>query len=304
MSAASGSRSPLLPLALLAMIGLLWGSFYALIKIGVTRGLTVSSYLFWFTLGTAFLLFVMAWLRGARPPLGRAYFRYCAVLGLVRFALANIFFYAVQARLPVGLMAVVMAIVPIFTYTLALIGRLERLVWRRTAGILLGFAGVTLIVAPGSSLPDPALIPWVLLGLVAPFLHALGYLLMSERSRPDNADSLSLGYGTLLAAALWTLPYAVATGDFRWVAPPFSDGELALMAHMVLAAFNFYAIFELVRISGPTYMSQANSLSVCFGVLFGIAFFDESHSLFVWAAIPLVLAGVALVNMRDRADGK
>jgi drug/metabolite transporter (DMT)-like permease len=44
-------------------------------------------------------------------------------------------------------------------------------------------------------------------------------------------------------------------------------------------------------------MSQANSVSVCFGVVFGMVLFGETHTLFVWAAIPLVLGGVALVNL-------
>lgn len=300
MSAVTAARSPLVPLALLFMIGALWGSFYSLIKTGVTAGLTPSAYMFWFALGAGSVLFVIARVRGSRPPLNRAYFRYCAVVGLVRFALANVVFYAVQAHLPVGLMSVVMAMVPIFTYALALLTRLESVAWLRAAGILAGFAGVVLIVAPEGSLPDPALVPWVLAGLVAPFLHALGYVLLSERSRPDNADSLALGFGTLYAAALWTLPYALASGEFRWVAPPFSDGELALLAHMVLAGFNFYAIFELIRISGPTYMSQANFLSVGFSVAFGYLLWGESNSPFVWAAMGLILAGVGLVNTRAR----
>ena len=59
-------------------------------------------------------------------------------------------------------------------------------------------------------------------------------------------------------------------------------------------------LFELIRIAGPTYMSQANFLSVGFGVLFGIVLFGERHSGFVWAAMGLMLAGVALVNWKPK----
>ena len=55
---------------------------------------------------------------------------------------------------------------------------------------------------------------------------------------------------------------------------------------------------ELIRIAGPTFMSQANFLAVGFGVLFGFLIFAERLSPFVWAAIALVLAGVALVSAR------
>jgi len=82
--------------------------------------------------------------------------------------------------------------------------------------------------------------------------------------------------------------------------PPFSAAELALLVHMVMAGLHFYAIFELIRIAGATYMSQANFLSVGFGVVFGIVIFEETHSLFVWASIGMILIGVALVNARRR----
>ncbi len=70
------------------------------------------------------------------------------------------------------------------------------------------------------------------------------------------------------------------------------------MLHFTLAGFNFYAVFELIRIAGPTYMSQSNFLSVGFGVVFGMVLLGERHSPYVWAAIVMVLAGVALVNLR------
>ena len=83
---------------------------------------------------------------------------------------------------------------------------------------------------------------------------------------------------------------------FSWV---IATGLVSLgQVFHVLAAVNFYAIFELIRIAGPTYMTQANFLSVGFGVAFGVALLGETHSLFVWAAIGLVLAGVGMVNLR------
>lgn len=279
------------------MIGAMWGSFYALIKIATTGGIAPSAYLFWFGLGAGTVLFVIALLRRSRPRIGWHFIRYCLLVGLVRFAIANVIFYSTQERLPLGVMALIMAMVPICTQIISVVTRIERLSWLRVSGILCGVAGVVLIVAPKGSLPDPSLIPWVLIGLITPFLHASGYVLLSERIRPPDADSLAIGCGTLFAAALWVLPYSLWRGEFQWILPPFDKPELALITHMILAGINFYAIFELIRISGATYMSQANSVSVCFGVVFGMVLFGEHHTVFVWAAIVLVLGGVALVNL-------
>jgi len=292
------SRLP--PVALLLLIGALWGFFFVLIKTGVTGGVAPMNYLFWFALIAGTVLLVIGRARGAWPRARRAHLAFYFKTGLVRFTIANIIFYTVQGKLPVVLMAVLMAAVPIFTHGFSLVFRIEKPKWRKFSGIVLGLSGVLLIVGPKSGLPDPALAIWVLIGLGAPLLHGLGYVMLSERNRPANADSLSIACGTLYAAAAMTLPLAIVFGQFRFVTPPFTPGETAMMVHGVLAGLNFYAIFELIRISGPTYMSQANFLSVLFGVIFGIAIFGETYSLYVWGAMALIVAGVALVNARGR----
>ena len=295
------AKSPLLPIALLLLIGALWGLFLVLIKTGVTGGVTPMSYLFWFTLTAGTVLLALCRLRRTRPRLARPHLRYYASAAALRFVFANIILYTVQRHVPVGVMAVILGMVPIFTYAVSLLARFERFLWLRFAGILCAFGGVVLIVAPRDALPDPALIFWVLLGLGTPLLHGAGYVFLSERNRPADSDSLSVACGTLYAASVLTLPIALAFGEFQLLLPPFSRGELALLAHGVLAGFNFYAIFELIRIAGATYMSQANFLSVLFGVLFGIVLFGETHSWWVWGAMAMIVAGVALVNARRKA---
>jgi drug/metabolite transporter (DMT)-like permease len=47
-------------------------------------------------------------------------------------------------------------------------------------------------------------------------------------------------------------------------------------------------------------MSQANFLAVGFGVVFGMVIFGETHSPWAWAAMALIVVGVALVNARQR----
>ena len=288
----------LLPVALLFLIGALWGSFFVLIKVAITDGVRPASYLFWFTLLAGSWLFLAGILRGRRPRFARADLPYYLKLGLVRFTLANMILYTVQGKLAVGLMAVIMTFVPIFTYLISLFVRLEKFLWLRATDILMGFGGVLLIVLPKSSLPDQSLAIWVLIGFGAPLLHAIAYVALSEKSRPKNVDSITLSSGTLFAAALFALPLALVLGEFQTPGWPLTSGEQALLAHSVLAAVNFYAIFELIRIAGPTYMTQANFLSVGFGVAFGVILLGETHSLFVWAAIGLVLAGVGMVNLR------
>ncbi len=300
MSSRVPARSALIPPLLLFLIGLSWGFSYVWIKIGVTGEITPLGYVFWFAFGAGSVLLVLCVFRRTAPRMTRAHLRYYFMMGAGRIAVANYIFYSVQQKLPIGLMAVIMTTVPIFTYGMSMIMRLERYVWLRFAGIVCGFTGVLLVVLPRGSLPDHSLIPWVALGLGAPFLHALGYILISERHRPQGGDSLTLAVGMFFTAALILLPITLGLGQFHLLWPPFSPSELALMAHMVMAGLHFYAIFELIRIAGATYMSQANFLAVGFGVVLGMVIFDEAHSLWAWSAMVLILIGVALVNARQK----
>ena len=287
-----------LPIALLLMIGGLWGFFFILIKNTVTSGIHPTAYVFWFCLGSGLVVLIIGLLRGRRPPMSKRHLIYYFRAAALRFTIANAILYAAQGKLPVGVMAVIMAFTPIFTHLVSLIAGVEKLAWQRLWGILFGFVGVLIIVVPKASLPDPSLTIWVLIGFGTPLLHGLAYVFLSDSNRPPDIDSLQLATGTLLAAAAMALPISLAIGEFYILAPPFTNGELTMILHFVLAGFNFYGVFELLRIAGPTYMSQSSFLSVIFGVFFGIVLLGEQHSLYIWVAIALILAGVALVNAR------
>jgi len=294
------TRNPLLPLALLFTIGALWGFFFILIKTGVTGGVAPVSYLFWFSLGAGTIVLCIGLVRREVPRLERRHLAYYAKASLARFTIPNVILYTAQGKLPVGLMAVIMAFTPIFTYMLSLAFRVEKMIGVRVVGVMLGIGGAMLIVLPKSSLPDPALAIWVLIGFCVPLMHGSAYVLLSEKHRPAGSTSLGIAAGTLFTTSILSLSLALAMGQFQMLAPPFSTGELALMLHFTLAGLNFYAMFELIRIAGPTYMSQSSSLAVGSGVLFGYLILGETLSLWVWGAIVLILAGVGMVSTRQK----
>jgi drug/metabolite transporter (DMT)-like permease len=64
------------------------------------------------------------------------------------------------SHLPAGVLTLVLALSPPFTYGLGVLLRLDRLSWFGVLGILFGFAGVTVLVAPTASLPDPGASGW------------------------------------------------------------------------------------------------------------------------------------------------
>ncbi len=105
--------------------------------------------------------------------------------------------------------------------------------WRRWSAILIGFAGVLLIVRPGSAAFDPA----SLLAVIAVF--ALSARDLATRRVPARVHSLQLsgwGFtmvapaGLLLLAATGTAPVVPVAADWGWIALALSAGILAYAA--------------------------------------------------------------------------
>ena len=71
---------------------------------------------------------------------------------------------------------------------------------------------------------------------------------------------------------------------------------------MLLIAINIagYLMFlELIVIAGPLFAAQTGYFVTASGVVFGIIIFGEQHSAWIWIALGVIFAGVALVNPRQ-----
>jgi drug/metabolite transporter (DMT)-like permease len=295
----SASAVGLLPLLIVLAVGTGWGFGVSLVKFAIVNGIRPYGYLFWVASGAEVVSLIVCLVRHTRPRLDGEHLRYYALTGAIRIAGANVVFYTVIEHVPAGVMSVVLGTAPIFTYAMSLMMRMEPFATARLVGIVCGLAGMVLFIAPESSLPDPAMAVWVAFGLGAPFLYSVANIVI-DRLRPAGSDSVMLSVGMLAAASLFVLPIALATGTFHALWPPFSLAELGLMLHMVISGLAFYGLFELIRMSGPTYASQITYIVTLTGVTFGIVIFAEIHSIWVWAATAMVLGGVGLVNLRRR----
>ena len=102
-----------------------------------------------------------------------------------------------MSQLPAGIMAIIIASVPMFALTIAVGACIEPFVAHRALGVCLGGAAVVLLVAPDASLPEPEKAIFVLVGLVAPLCYGMegNYI---ARYGPRALDAIA----TLLGASL------------------------------------------------------------------------------------------------------
>jgi len=296
--------SPLLrlvlgPLALLAM-GTIWGLGFALAKLAGENGAHPIGLVLWETIGSGGLLLVICVVLGRFPRRQWTYLRYYFINGLLGFTIPGPLLFWVAPHLPVAVLTLMIPMAPLLTYVLILAMRTERFDAWRAFGVLLGFAGVGLIVLPEGSLPEPGLVGWVLLGLAAACFFALQNVYIAMRSPPD-ADVLTQTTGMLILGGLAAIPLAAGVDGFLLPVFPMTIAVKAAAAMLLINAAMMMIFVWVVRNIGPVFASQTANVIVVAGVFWGWVIFGEILSPWVWGAILAMAVGVALVTLRPAA---
>ena len=285
------------PLAMVVVMGVGGGLMVSLIRLATTGGVPFIPFAFWNSAFGAAVLLAIAIARGVPPRWKLGHLRIYAILGALGIAGPMCVFAFVSPKLPASVVAVTQTLIPIMTYALALAVGVERLRWLSVFGIALGLAGVLLIVVPGSSLPEPGMVAWVLVLLVTAFSLALVFV-ATAKFRPLEAASLSLAAGSLCAGTVFLLPVMAIDGSWWLFDSGLDQGALSLLAMAALYALLLVFFYEVIRLAGPVFVSVNNYLVPLAGVAWGMAIFGDSLSGWVWGALALMIGGVLLLTTR------
>ncbi len=285
--------------SVLVLLGASWGLSVPLMKVAVSTGYQPLGLIFWELVIAAAILggIVAARGRGLRP--GRAQWTMFLVIALLGTLLPGTASFKAAAYLPAGIMALVLSLVPIFALPVALALGNDRFEWLRIAGLVFGLAGIVLLVAPETSLPEASMVAWVPVALIAPFFYGIEGNVVS-RFGTAGLDPVELLFGASCLGALLAAPAALASG--HWIDPvrPWGAAEWALVASSAIHAVTYAGYVWLVGRAGAVFAAQVSYLVTGFGVLWSIIMLSESYSGWVWAAMAAMFAGLFLVQPRPR----
>ncbi len=279
--------------SLLGAIGLMWGSSFLFIAIGLeTFEPTVISLA---RLGLGALAVSLA--PAARRPVAREDLPRIALLGLVWMAIPLLLFPIAQdLGLASSVAGMINGAMPLFAALFAWM-LLRRPPGRRQGiGLLLGFAGVVLVTLPEVQ-GATATALGALLALGATALYGLA---------ANLAVPLQQRYGALpvilraqLFALVVVLPFGIAglpDSRFAW------SGAVALV---VLGVFGtglaFIAMSNLVGRAGATRGAVAIYFVPVVALILGVVFRDESVDPLAMGGVAMILAGAWLASRRERA---
>jgi drug/metabolite transporter (DMT)-like permease len=291
-----------LPIALLIAAALVYPLVFTFNRIAADAGAGFAGHAFWQTFLAGLALMIVAALQGDRVTFGWAYLRAYVVVGALGFGLPMALLTFVAPELPTSVVSLVLALSPTFTYLASVVFRLDRLALLGIVGILLGFAGVAVILAPDEALPGADAAGWFALALLTPVMLAICNV-SAALLRPPEATSTVMGSGFLLGAALVIAPLALifeaaGVGAGHIYLPTSGDALLAALGGGAVNAVFIVLFAVIVSRYGPTFFAQFNYLAVVSAIGWGFVIFGEQPNIYVLIALGLMTAGVVISELR------
>ncbi len=281
--------------AVMLFCGGIWGLVPTLAKTAIEDGAHPIGLTWWQGIGGGVLLLVINLLRGKRLPLDRRHLLFYGFCGLIGTIMPTMALFYAAPHVSAGVMAILMAAVPIGAYVFALMLRIDRLEWLRSLGIALGIVGVALLVLPGS---NGGISPWwALVALLIPLGYAAENIFVAIRS-PRETDTTTLVCGMVLTGGILITPVMLATGTFYPISFPLTDAALSIGAIIVVNVLSYAAFLLLIYAAGPVFASMSGYATVLSGILWGVVFLGESHGMVFWVALATMFVGMAMVRER------
>lgn len=297
-----GARNRFFPWILLFVAGVPWGATFVLTVVAVGRGDHPIGITLWQTIAGGLALIVFNALRG-KPwiPISRRHVVFYLTCGMLGTALPTIAFLYAAEYVQAGVLSLSTATVPMTTFALAFLIRLERYETLRMLGLMLGCAAIAMITVPETSLPDPDAWFWVLVSVVGATFYSMENVFIG-RFYPGEGDPFVILAGMLTAAAVLLTPAVIWSDGFMVPAWPLETVDWAIIGLGIVNVVSYGLFIHLINISGAVFASQMGYVVTLAGVGWGILVFAEEHSLWFWGALAAMMAGLALVQPRKSEE--
>ncbi len=272
----------------LLLLSVLWGAAYLFMRAAVPAFGPAPMIALRFGLAALLLLPIMLW-RGGWPVL-RAHPRELLIVGVPYTAVPFMLLAYGSLHLTAGLVAVLNATAPLFAALFAHYFLKDRLGFWRAAGLVIGFAGVGVLMAGSLSFKsgDALLAVAAVMGTSMSWGFGARY----TRQHLAGADALVITVGSLSVASLFLAPFAWAT----W--PAHNPGlrawaEVAFLG-VASSGLGYLMYFRLLRRIGPVRAMSVTFLNPVVALISGALYLGESVTLQMVFGASVVLLGTAL----------
>jgi len=278
----------------LLTLAVIWGSSFFFVELGL-RSLTPITLTASRIILGAIVLVIAARIMGHKFPRELRRWRQFFLLGLFGNVLPFSLISTGQVEIDSGLAAILIATVPLLTLPLAHSFTDDKFNARKLVGVLLGFAGIVLLIGP-DSLGGLGGKFWGQLMIVGAALCFAISLVLARRIRDVPAlvaTGASMSCSTVMILILaFTLeaPLAlrpIATSIFGITMLGVFASGLAMLLY-----------FRLAATVGPNFVAANNYIAPAVGVTWGVVLLGEPFTWRAIAAFAIILSGIAVATMR------
>lgn len=283
---------------MLLSLSLLWGGSFFFVGIAV-KELPTLTLVFLRVAGAAILLHLVLLSTSNRIPMsGKVWLAFFGI-GLLNNVIPFSLIVWGQSHIASGLAAILNATTPMTTAIVAHIFTSdEKLTPRRLAGVLVGFAGVAVMLGP-ELLGD---FTTSLMAKIAILLAALSYGfsgVFGRRFKHMGVSPIQTAAGQLTASSIMILPLAFAIDHPLSLPLPSLQVWFAVAGFIVLSTALAYIIFfRILATAGANNLSLVTFLIPVSAILLGILFLGETLEIKQLGGMALIGVGLAIIDGR------
>ncbi|EKO3490379.1 DMT family transporter [Vibrio fluvialis] len=235
------------------------------------------------------LLLIGLYLKKSLPF--RQHWQHFMILGLFNSALPFLLFAYAAQTLNVSTLSILNSTAPIWGAVIGYVWHKTPLSPKAIAGLLIGVAGVSVIVGLDHSLiGTDAGLP-----IVAATMAAFCYGIATNYTKNAPAiSSFDNSHGSMWAASLWVLPLLPFIPMRE--APSGTEVLSVLTLGIICTGLAYLLYFRLVKEIGPSPTLSVTFLIPVFGILWGYLVLGETIGLNTVLGTALVLAGTMMVT--------
>jgi drug/metabolite transporter (DMT)-like permease len=284
--------------ALLIALSVVWGGSFLFIGVAVKELPPLTIVALRVVLAAIALQLVMR-LIGVRVPSSRDAWRAFFGMGILNNVIPFVLIVWGQSHIASGLASILNATTPLFTVIVAhVLTRDERLTGLRLMGVLVGFAGVAVMI--GAAALDSLGVD--VAAQLAVLAAALSYAFSGVYGRRFKAMGIApaaTATGQLTASSLMLLPAALLV-DRPWTLPMPSTTTVAAMLALALlsSAFAYILFFRLLEAAGATNTGLVTFLIPVSAILFGTLLLGEVLEPKHLGGMALIAVGLLLIDGR------
>lgn len=290
----------IIPYLWLLLIGTGWGMTVPLSKIAVSTGHKHFGLIFWQLIVGVIVLGTITLIRRRGLPVNARVIPFYLVIAFIGTLLPNTASFQAIAVLPAGVVSVLLSLIPMMAFPIALALGLDKFSLRRLAGLAVGLTAVLLIIGVPDALPDPAMLLFIPLGLIAPLCYSFEGNFVAKWGT-GGAGPIQLLLGASVLGSIIALPLALGSG--HWINPltPWGPAEFALVGSSLIHALVYSGYVMLVGRFGSVFSVQVSYLVTLSSIGWAMLVLGESYTGPIWLALGLMLVGMYLVAPKPQA---